>query len=116
MDGTVIGTENYMSPEQAEGQVDDLDFRSDIYSLGAILYFLLTKKNPSPSHRDLNSGSNLLVRLRVIDSKISKRAEAVCQKAMSPRRDDRYESVRQLSQDIERLLDDECVGLQGQSC
>ncbi len=95
--GTVIGTRDYMSPEQARGEVDQSDERSDIYSLGAVLYFLLTAQPPGPA------------RPRSINPKVSKAAEAVCLKAMARNSDSRYGSAADLSADVGRLLDAEPV-------
>ena len=95
--GTVIGTRDYMSPEQARGEVDQLNERSDINSLGAVLYFLLTAHPPSPT------------RPRSINPKVTKAAEAVCLKAMAQNSDSRYASAAELSADVGRLLDAEPV-------
>lgn len=95
--GTVIGTRQYMSPEQSRGEIDQLDERSDIYSLGAVLYFLLTNQAPAEA------------RPRNLNSKVTKPAEAVCLKAMARERADRYANATELSADVGRLLDAEPV-------
>src|SRR5687768_8328826 len=97
MRGTIIGTAKYMSPEQERGEINELDQRSDVYSLGAILYFLLTNRSPGA------------VRPREANAKVSKAAEAVCLKAMSASPANRYDSAAQLATDVARLLNDESV-------
>ncbi|HET6862346.1 MAG TPA: serine/threonine-protein kinase [Pyrinomonadaceae bacterium] len=101
-DGAIIGTRHYMSPEQARG--DQVDSRTDVYSLGAVLYFLLTNIAPAAS-----TDHSCFVLPRTVDPAISKAAEAVCLKAMADDRQRRYASAAELSADVGRLLDAEPV-------
>lgn len=95
--GTIIGTAKYMSPEQERGEIKQLNERSDVYSLGAILYFLLTNRAPAA------------VKPRELNAKVSKAGEAVCLKAMSASSEDRYATAAELATDVARLLNDEPV-------
>jgi serine/threonine-protein kinase len=111
--GEAMGTPQYMSPEQAEGRLDKLGPPSDVYSLGATLYSLLTGKPPFEAS-DVGAVLLKVVRgdfspPRQVKPSVPPALEAVCLKAMSLHPQDRYPSVRALADEIERWLADEPV-------
>ncbi len=110
LDGSIVGTPAYMSPEQARGEVGRLDRRSDIYSLGAILYELLALQTPYTGENSqavlsqLLQGRPVSPSLRAPGRDVPWELEAVVKKAMAHRQRDRYETVSALQADIEAFL------------
>jgi eukaryotic-like serine/threonine-protein kinase len=110
--GYALGTPAYMSPEQAEGRLDRLGPRSDVYSLGATLYCLLIGKAPfggEPAEVIPSVQRGQFCPPSQIDPALDRALEAICLKAMALRPDDRYESPKALAEDIERWMADEPV-------
>ena len=111
--GVTIGTPAYMSPEQSEGRAAVVGPASDVYSLGATLYCLVTGRAPLSD----NELENMFVRLRrgeidaprQVNHRVPASLEAIVIKAMALRPDDRYPSAQALGQDVERWLADEPV-------
>jgi predicted Ser/Thr protein kinase len=110
--GEIVGTPNYFSPEQARG-AGPLDARSDIFSLGAILYQLLTGSTPFRGET-VREQIELIceedpVLPRRIDPGIPGDLQNVCMKALEKRPEDRYGSAREMSDDLGRYLSGEPV-------
>jgi tetratricopeptide (TPR) repeat protein/tRNA A-37 threonylcarbamoyl transferase component Bud32 len=110
--GAAVGTPAYMSPEQAAGDLDRFGPASDVYSLGATLYCVLTGKAPFAGEageviRRVLAGA--FPPPRQLDPSIDPALEAVCLKAMATDPDGRYPSCRALADDVERWLADEPV-------
>ena len=111
--GSAIGTPSYMSPEQAAGDLEHLGPRSDVYSLGATLYCLLTGKAPFEGDdlgailRDVRKG--IFPPPRQVAPSIDPALEAVCLKAMALKPEDRHATARALADDVDRWAADEPV-------
>ena len=111
--GAVIGTPQFMSPEQAAGHLDELGALSDVYSLGTTLYCLLTGHAPFSDSdvgavlRKVQSGE--FPPPREVNKEIPGALEAICLKAMALQPGDRYDSPRSLANDLEHWLADEPV-------
>jgi len=113
--GSVIGTPAFMSPEQAEGRLDLLGPASDVYSLGATLYCLLTCQ---PPFSDSDIGVLLqkvqrgdFPRPRQVKATVPAALEAICIKAMTLKLENRYGSPRALADEVEHWLADEPVAV-----
>jgi tetratricopeptide (TPR) repeat protein/tRNA A-37 threonylcarbamoyl transferase component Bud32 len=110
--GQAMGTPAYMSPEQAEGRWDILRPASDIYSLGATLFALLTGRAPfqGSTHDILEKVKRgEILPPRQVHKDVPRPLEAICLKAMARRPEDRYETALDLADDVERWLADEAV-------
>jgi eukaryotic-like serine/threonine-protein kinase len=111
--GTILGSPCYMSPEQASGDIREAGPTTDVYSLGAILYEMLTGAPPFRSRTPLDTLRRLLnedperpTRLR---RKVPRDLETICLKCLekSPRR--RYDSALELAEDLDRFLNFDSV-------
>jgi eukaryotic-like serine/threonine-protein kinase len=110
LDGAISGTPNYMPPEQAAGQIDEIDFQSDVYSLGAILYHILAYVPPferTPLRQLLDNvkkGNFEAPRKRRPMLKIPRELDAICMKALARNKVCRYASVDALVKDIRNYM------------
>lgn len=109
-DGIMKGTPGYMAPEQAAGKNSARDERTDIYSLGAILYSLMTWKDPLEEKTVRErieatlTGKIIPPSLRAPEREIPAGVEAVIRKAMSLNPADRYQSVKELRNEVNAFI------------
>jgi eukaryotic-like serine/threonine-protein kinase len=108
--GMVMGTPSYMSPEQGSGAMNQIDGRSDVYSLGVMMYQLATGRLP---FRGANFGEILVGHLQLpvplphdVNPRVPPQYESIILRCLEKRKDDRFQSMRELHAAIAACLDD----------
>jgi formylglycine-generating enzyme required for sulfatase activity/serine/threonine protein kinase len=117
MDGDVIGTPAYMSPEQARGRIEELGPRTDVYALGALLYQLLTGTVPYTTPGTDPSPVEILQRcwagppppLETLKQDVPAELAAICEKAMAREPAARYADMQELGEDLRAYLEHRVV-------
>ncbi|MFT5285017.1 MAG: serine/threonine protein kinase/Tfp pilus assembly protein PilF [Planctomycetota bacterium] len=117
MDGDVIGTPAFMAPEQARGQLDALDARTDVYGLGAMLYRLLARTPPFVKEGERRPGLEILADLlegppqplEELAPDVPLELVAITEKAMARQPEDRYSDMSELAEDLRAFLENRVV-------
>ena len=120
MDGALLGTLAYMSPEQTAGKSDLVDIRTDVYSIGVMLYHALTKVFPYPIAGPLLEVVKDIQEVEPekpskIVSGLKSDIEAITLKALSKEPERRYQSASELSEDIRHFLEDRPISAKSDS-
>ncbi|MEM8911498.1 MAG: serine/threonine-protein kinase [Planctomycetota bacterium] len=122
LDGQVLGTPLYMAPEQAAGRLDELDQRTDIFGLGAMLFAIITGCAPHERTQkeavDSGTGKRGMISAiaagtipsaQEINPKADPALQAICERAMSQRRYGRYQQAIEVAEDVQRWMAGEPV-------
>src|SRR4051794_18203437 len=116
--GALVGTLQYMSPEQAEGDPDHFDQRSDVYALGVILYKLLAGRLPYRFAGGFIDAVNVIQgstpqRLGDIDSRLRGDLEQVVDRALAKERQQRYQTAQVFADDLRRVAEGRPISVPG---
>ena len=107
--GQILGTPGYMPPEQAAGKTDEVGELADVYSLGGVLYAMLTGTAPFQAATPIDTLIQVLEREptppRQINSKIPVDLETICLKCLQKDQKRRYQSANELIEDLNRFID-----------
>jgi serine/threonine protein kinase/formylglycine-generating enzyme required for sulfatase activity len=115
--GAVLGTPSYMPPEQARGELQAVDARSDIYAIGAMLYHSLTGRVPYVESGETPSAREILHRVRTgapravdrIRPAVPPELQAICERAMARQPEGRYPSTERFAADLRAYLEQRVV-------
>jgi serine/threonine-protein kinase len=108
MAGSIVGTPSYMSPEQAAGKIEEIGPWSDLYSIGAILYELVTGRPPFRAATPFETVRQVLdtepVSPRQLNPAVPRDLETICLKCLQKERGRRYSSTQELADELGRYL------------
>jgi len=110
--GSWLGTPGYAAPEQLNASEIQLDERVDVFSLGAILYHLVTGMNPEDAREIGVNANELPLPSEIALQKVEAGLDAIIMHAISPKREDRYRSVREFMADLRRHLNGDPLTVQ----
>lgn len=106
--GQILGTPSYMPPEQASANIDEIGPPSDVYSIGAILYCLLTGRPPFQAASPMDTLLQVLDKDPISPSQLAPNVpldlETICLKCLQKKSSGRYENARDLGSDLERFV------------